>query len=237
MRELVCMLANLCTKCVCVCVCACAHARNSICACVHACVRACARVRACVRTSVCLFVCLFLLFRGVSCGKGGFANLGGYGALLTWIWKVIMPHLALALAVRQGWQRGCLDLGTLLSFARPENPPKCKLPKNRQELHSYNCPLDPTRKDRVILWPRSSHTDPQTPKNSKTRKSDWKATFRGAGESDPKVAHQKWLESDFFGRFCHFWVTFELLAPGPPKVTFESLFRVWGCKATSGSQG
>ena len=49
------------------------------------------------------------------------------------------------------------------------------------------------------LWPGSSPTDPQTPKNSKTRKSDSKVTF-GA----PVKVTQKLLKSDFFDRFWHF---------------------------------
>ena len=79
----------------------------------------------------------------------------------------------------------------------------------------------------VALWPGSSPTDPQTPKNSKTRKSDSKVTFgvpvkvtQKLLKSDSKVT-QKWQKS---GRKSNFWVTFESLSPGPRKSLLSHFF-------------
>ena len=74
--------------------------------------------------------------------------------------------------------------------------------------------------DLLVLRPGSSPTDPETLKNSKRLRSD----FRDSGESDSKVA-QKWLKSDFFDHFRPFWVTLESLGRSPEShfwVTFSS---------------
>ena len=89
------------------------------------------------------------------------------------------------------------------------------------------------------LWPGSSPADPQTPKNSKTQKSDSKVTF-----GVPVKVTQKLLKSDskvtktvekvtFESLLSNFWVTFT----GTPKVTFESLFRVFEFFGVWGSAG
>ena len=85
---------------------------------------------------------------------------------------------------------------------------------------------------RKKLWLGSSPTDPQTPKHSKTRRSDSKVTF-----GVPVKVTQKLLRSDKNGRkvtfeslLSHFWV-------GTPKITFESLFRVFECFGVWGSVG
>ena len=81
---------------------------------------------------------------------------------------------------------------------------------------SYNPPP-------LELWPGSSPTDPQTPKNSKTRKSDSKVTF-----GVPVKVTQKLLKSDFFRPFLtllsYFWVTFESLSPEPRKSLLSHFF-------------
>ena len=84
-----------------------------------------------------------------------------------------------------------------------------------------------------------SPTDPQTPENSKTQKSDSKVTF-----GLPAKVAQKWLKSDSKVTFWTVFVTFESLLSnfwvtlaGSPKVTFESLFCVFEFSGVWGSVG
>ena len=151
------------------------------------------------------------------------------------------------------WSRHC-------KFHSRSPLPVAPLPSGRQDLSAANIGLKTPsregknnqnklklfiRRQNPGLWPGSSPTDPQTPKNSKTRKSDSKVTF-----GVPVKVTQKLLKSDskvtktvekvtFESLLSNFWVTFT----GTPKVTFESLFRVFEffrglgvCRATSGSQ-
>ena len=89
------------------------------------------------------------------------------------------------------------------------------------------------------LWPANSPTDPQTPENSKTQKSDSKVIF-----GLPAKVTQKLLKSDskvtetvekvtFESLLSNFWVTLA----GSPKVTFESLFCVFEFAGVWGSVG
>ena len=126
----------------------------------------------------------------------------------------------------------------------------CLLPKKknkeRKDREKFQAPIKLAQPFLALeLWPGSSPTDPQTPKNSKTRKSDSKVTF-----GVPVKVTQKLLKSDSKVTFSTVFVTFESLLSnfwvtfiGTPKVTFESLisclwiFRGLGvCRATSGSQ-
>ena len=97
--------------------------------------------------------------------------------------------------------------------------------------------------DTAVVTRKCSSTDPETPKNSKTQKSDSKVTF-GA----PAKVTQKLIKSDSkvtkTVQKSHFLVTFESLLSnfwvtlaGAPKVTFLSLFCVFEFFGVSGSVG
>ena len=91
----------------------------------------------------------------------------------------------------------------------------------------------------LLLWPAISPTDPDTPENSKTQKSDSKVA-----SGLPAKVTKKLLKSDskvtktieiitFESLLSNFW---DSLA-GSPKATFESLFCVFEFSGVSGSVG
>ena len=62
------------------------------------------------------------------------------------------------------------------------------------------------------LWPGSAPTDPETPKNSKTNKSDSKVTLGAPAKVTQKLLKsdsEVTKKSDFFDSFSYFWVTFK----------------------------